>query len=575
MALKASQNILTGFDDYCQAFDTITQRAYLRFEHRDWKGMRNDTLERLDLYQKIVEETVGMLHRELGANAHRHDLWPDIKSFYAEACDAHQNAEIAYTFFNSVNRKLFNPIGIDPLLTFIESPPHRVIKESPDLFFTDTLNSATPQTMRAIIERYPFNTPYIDIEEDARLCAARIGRLIDPIVAQGGTAEIDMIKAPFFRGMSAYLVGRLRWPQGQYPIILALDNDDSGIRVDAMLTTQEEMRILFSFSRAYFHVKTTTPGPVVAFLKQLIPDKRIAELYISLGYHKHGKTELYRDLLRHQEVCSQDQFDFSPGKHGMVMIAFNMPNDDLIYKLIRDRFDSPKKTTFRQVLEKYDYVFKHDRAGRLLDVQTFENLKSEDCCFTPELLTEIQAEASNTSTVQNGYVVLHHAYVERRVTPLDLFLKTASAKDAEAVVIDYGNAIKDLARIDVFPGDMLLKNFGVTRLGRVVFYDYDEICPLLQCNFRKIPQARRYEDELSDEPWFTIGENDVFPEEFSAFLGLSPALRQVFMKYHGDLLEIDFWRHTQSQLQAGAWTHIRPYGRRQKIRPPLDWQVKS
>jgi isocitrate dehydrogenase kinase/phosphatase len=575
LAIKAFRIIRAGFEDYCEAFATITQRAYIRFEKRDWQGMRSDTLERLSLYSKIIDGTVGLLHRELGEQARQCELWPAIKARYAQAFNDQKNAEIAYTFFNSINRKTFNPVGIDPVLTFIAPPPHEVLKETPDLFFTTPINDAIPQAIRSILGQYQFDTPFIDLIEDARLCAVRIGRLIDETGAAGQNVEIDMLKAPFFRGMSAYLVGRVRWPGGRFPIIFALDNDTSGIRVDALLTTQEEMRVLFSFSRAYFHVKTTTPGPLVAFLQQLMPGKRIAEIYISLGYNRHGKTELYRDLLHHQQVCSQDQFDFSPGKRGLVMIAFNMPNDDLIYKLIRDRFDSPKRTTFRQVMEKYDYVFKHDRAGRLLDVQTFENLKSEDCCFMPDLLSAIRTEASKTATVEGSSVVLHHTYVERRVTPLDLFLKTAPHKVAEAIVIDYGRAIKDLARINVFPGDMLLKNFGVTRLGRVVFYDYDEICPLLDCNFRKLPTARQYEDELSEEPWFSVGENDVFPEEFSAFIGLSPDLRRVFLKYHGDLLQPEFWRRTQEQLRTGAWTHIRPYGKAQKLRQTRQKNVKS
>lgn len=574
LATRALHILRTGFVDYCNAFATITQRAYARFEKRDWHGMRNDTLERLDLYSKIVGETVGLLHRELGDRASQYEPWPVIRTLYAQAFNDQDNAEIAYTFFNSVNRKIFNPVGIDARLTFIDPPPHEILKENPDLFFTLPIKDATVQTMRTILGQYPFETPFIDLDEDARQCAVRIGRWIDTNLHQYKNVEIDMLKVPFFRGMSAYLVGKLRWPDGQCPIIFALDNDADGIRVDAVLTTQEEMRVIFSFARAYFHVNTTSPGPVVAFLKQLMPEKRIAEIYISLGYNRHGKTELYRDLLCHQKVCSLDQFDFSPGKHGMVMIAFNMPNDDLIYKLIRDRFDTPKHTTLRQVMEKYDYVFKHDRAGRLLDVQVFENLTTGDCCFTPDLIAEIRSEASKTATVQDGSVVLHHTYVERRVTPLDLFLKTAPPDAAESVVIDYGNAIKDLARINVFPGDMLLKNFGVTRLRRVVFYDYDEICPLLDCHFRKLPEARHYEDELSEEPWFSVGKNDVFPEEFSAFLGLPPDLRRVFLKYHNDLLEPEFWRRTQEQLREGTWGHIRPYGSAQQLKQARLKNVK-
>lgn len=565
-AKQGQQIIWTGFEDFRKAFATITQRARQRFEQRDWEAMRRDTLERLDLYPKIVDETIGMMHRELGSMVCQIELWISIRSLYIKSCKNRRDAEIACTFYNSVNRKILTSIGADPLLTFIEKTPHDVQLESPDLYFTFSAEDLTPQTIRSLLDRYQIQTAFADMEEDARRCAVRIGNLTDHIAHYGKNLRIEMLKAPFYRGMSAYLVGRLKWSEGLRPIVFVLDNNPEGVCVDALLTTQEEMRILFSFSRAYFHIETPNPGSIVTFLKQLMPKKRTAELYIGLGYHKHGKTELYRDLLRHQQVCSEDQFSYSPGKHGMVMITFNMPGDDLIYKLIRDRFGSPKKTTIQKVMEKYDYVFKHDRAGRLLDVQTFENLRLEDCCFTPDLLAEILTEATHAATVADGLVLLHHTYVERRVTPLDLFLNEAEPAVAESVVIDYGRAIKDLAMINVFPGDMLIKNFGVTRLGRVVFYDYDELCPLLECNFRKLPEARRYEDELSAEPWFTIGEHDVFPEEFSAFLGLPPKLRQVFLKYHGDLLKPDFWLQTQAQIRIGALTHIRPYGKSQKLR---------
>jgi isocitrate dehydrogenase kinase/phosphatase len=564
---QALQIILTGFNDFCEAFATITQRASRRFEQKDWHGMRRDTVERLDLYPKIVDETVGMLNRKLGKDRRQKNLWTTSKTIYHQVCKDRSDAEIAFTFYNSVIRKLFHSIDIEPELTFIEPPPLTACEPASELYFSIELKKITPQTIGEIFEKYQFRTPFVDLHEDARRCAIRIGQLVELPEGPKHTPSIDMLRAPFFRGMSAHLVGRLRWRNRVSPLVFVLDNDTLGLRVDALLTTQAQMRRLFSFSRAYFHVQTPSPGAIVAFLKQSMPEKRIAELYIGLGYHKHGKTELYRDLLHHQKVCSQDRFDFSPGKHGMVMITFNMPEDDLIYKLIRDRFDSPKQTTARKVMEKYDYVFKHDRAGRLLDVQLFENLKLEECCFTPALLEEISKEAKNAATVTNDDVILHHAYVERRVTPLDLFIKSAAPDDAKAVVIDYGQAIKDLANINVFPGDMLIKNFGVTRLGRVVFYDYDELCPLLECNFRKLPHARQYEDELSDEPWFTVGVHDVFPEEFSAFLGLPPHLRQVFLKYHGDLLEPDFWLQTQSQIRSGTWTHIRPYGTPPKLRP--------
>jgi isocitrate dehydrogenase kinase/phosphatase len=557
--------VRTGFEDFSAAFATITQLAAQRFERRDWRGMRRDTVERIDLYPRIVNETTRMLLRSLGPQAHRAALWAAIKKQYRLDLQDRCDFDVACTFYNSIHRKVFTQTGIDPGLTFVDPSPEAP-RIKPELFFDSTVERLTPAIIASILTQYRFRTAFQNLAEDARLCAFRIGQWVDRI---GGTPDglrLQMLKMPFFRGMSAYLVGRLYWSNRQCPLVFALDNGDGGICVDALLTTVEDLRILFSFSRAYFHVQTSCPKAIVAFLKEMMPEKRIAEIYIGLGYHKHGKTELYRDLLQHRQVCSLDRFDFSPGKHGMVMIAFNMSQDDLIYKLIRDRFDSPKRTTARQVMEKYDYVFKHDRAGRLLDVQTFENLELEDCCFTPRLLEEIQTRATRAATICDGRVILHHTYVERRVIPLDLYLQQADADAAESAIIDYGRAIKDLARINVFPGDMLIKNFGVTRLGRVVFYDYDELCPLTECNFRRLPQSRHYEDELSAEPWFTVGENDVFPEEFAAFLGLPPRLKQVFFKFHQDLLDPGFWQQTQEEIRSGTLRHIRPYGEARRLR---------
>jgi len=302
-----------------------------------------------------------------------------------------------------------------------------------------------------------------------------------------------------------------------------------------------------------------------------MPLKRKAELFIILGHHKHGKSELYRDLQHHQRVCRLDRFDLAPGARGMVMIAFSMADDDLIYKIIRDRFDTPKRATRRQVASKYDFVFRHDRAGRLLDVQTFDNLCLDLGCLAPALAAELRTQATRTARIVGDSVVFDSVYVERRVTPLDLFLKTAAADAARDAVIDYGNAIKDMARINIFAGDMLIKNFGVTRLGRVVFYDYDELMPLTECRFRRIPPARHVEDDMAAEPWFAVGDNDVFPEEFVFFLGLSPALRDVFMAHHADLLEVTFWRQCQARIHQGDWMPIWPYGPQERLRPaPAD-----
>ena len=566
---KVLQMLWQGFDTFCRDFRDITGRACRRFEQRDWQGMHQDIVERLDLYQLVVDQTQSALLASLADQARDCSLWLSVREQFARQSAQRCDSQLAGTFYNSINRRIFQTVGIDPKLEFIENlEPAHDDDNRPRLVFSLMVERVSAQTISSILTRYRFRSEFSDLQTDAMLCARRIHRLLAEEGEGIAGVRIEMLKAAFFRDMNAYLIGRMSCNGRQWPLVFALGHDDQGLFVDALLLRPEEIRILFSFTRAYFHVQTPCPGELVQFLKQLMPQKRNAELYIVLGFHKHGKTELYRDLLDHRQVCGQDRFTPAAGQRGMVMIAFTMPEDDLIYKLIRDRFASPKKTTQQQVMEKYDYVFKHDRAGRLLDVQTFENLEIEQCCFTPELLAEIRREAGQTAIFTDDAVIFQHIYVERRVTPLDLYLQHAPDDAGEAAVIDYGQAIKDLAHINVFPGDMLIKNFGVTRLGRVVFYDYDELCPLTVCNFRHMPQAIRYEDALEAEPWFLVNDKDVFPEEFSAFLGLAPHQREVFLRHHADLLTPEFWQHTQAQIRAGVWTPILPYTDAQRLHRP-------
>lgn len=567
-AVEALARLQQGFHEYEDGFAAITRRAVARFEKRDWSGMRADTIERLDLYPGVVGETVRAVVDRLGPLSQSPAVWRRLKADYAIGLDRRADAELARTFYNSVNRRIMETVGIDPELEFFAADPDdEPLPPTDAVCFCMQAPAVTAELIEAVLARFEFRIPFTRRPTDARLCSERIRMHLAHAPEPDAPVRIEMVRTPFFREMRAYLIGRLRRGNYQIPLVFALANDGPapGLLVDALLLTTDALRVLFSFSHAYFHVLSQRPRHLVRFLRQLMPTKRIAELYIGLGYNKHGKTELYRDLLSHQEVCGLDRFQFAPGQRGMVMIAFNMPQDDLIYKVIRDRFASPKSATRQQVMEKYDFVFRHDRAGRLVDVQTFENLELETCCLMPDLLAELEAEAQRTVTVSEDRVLLHHVYVERRMVPLDLYLKEADARAAKAAVIEYGKAIKDLARINVFPGDLLIKNFGVTRLGRVVFYDFDELCPLTDCRFRRMPQARGYEDEMAAEPWFAVADNDVFPEEFASFLALPPDLRQVFLQHHGNLLTPDFWQQTQETIRAGILTPILPYSDAERL----------
>ena len=559
--------ILTAFNTYRTCFKEITHRAQSNFIYRDWQAMRADAYRRLALYREGVDGIEADIRQLLTDGVGDKRIWADIKTAYSVRLVSNDDWELAETFFNSITRRIFSTVGVDSNIEFVntefDTPPNHA---SSACFHSLRNMEPNASLIKRVLTEYTWLAPFQNLEYDARQAGAKIKAHLQNLGSAGKIDRIDIIQSVFYRGMGAYLVGRIYAGSTRIPLAIALLNMPDGIVIDGVLLSEDDLSILFSFTRSHFHVDVDRPYDLVQFLKSTLPHKRIAELYISIGFHKHGKTELYRELLDHLSVCYEDRFDISRGQRGMVMIVFNMPNDDLVFKLIRDRFDSPKKTTRREVMEKYDLVFKHDRAGRLVDTQVFEHLKFEGGCVSTQLLTELKEGAGKTVKIAEDSIIVQHAYVERRVTPLDIFLKEADEAEAISAVLDWGNAIKDLAVSNIFPGDILLKNFGVTRHGRVVFYDYDELCSLTSCNFRKLPPPSVEDDEMAAEPWFYVDENDVFPEELQYFMELSGSLKKVFLKHHADLFDVDFWQQTQDKISAGELPQIYPYSNSCRIK---------
>ena len=563
MAEETVITILDGYRAYRAHFQEITLRAMDRFVSGDWTGMQADTVERLDAYQKVLQQVVTALTASLGPRSADHALWIDAKTAFTSELDRVSDPDLAETFFNSVTRRLGNIIGADPQREFVHDEPRPLpAPRAGRDFISFTAEGRSPEALCAdIIEASVFQPHFRDVQRDVHRMVPYLSDPSPDASTRQRIHHVDLLIPAFFRGMGAYLIGRTVTADGHCrPLAIALINDRDGITVDGIIHDTRGMRLLFSYTHSYFHVSTDRIMALVAFLHPLLPHRRMAELFISLGFNRHGKTELYRDLARHQNAC-RDIFDISPGTPGMVMAVFNMPSDDLVFKIIRDRFAQPKRTTRREVIAKYDYIFRHDRTGRLPDTQSFEHLSFDRGCFHPELIRVLETTAKRSVAIDAARVIIARAYVERRVQPLDLYLAKATAAAARAAVIDFGQAIKDLAYSNIFPGDMLLKNFGVTDLGRVIFYDFDEICPLTECRFRRKPTATSYEDELASEPWYFVSHNDIFPEEFEHFLGLTGDLKEAFMAHHKDLLSVDFWRRTQEQIKAGVPIHVFPYRR--------------
>jgi isocitrate dehydrogenase kinase/phosphatase len=558
-------SINAAYRRYERGFEEITRRARRRFERRDWSGAQADATERLALYKAHVDAAVADVHDILEDAVMERTVWAAMRSHHALHTAGQPDVELAETFFNSVTRRVFSTVGVDPAIEYLD----RTAAVQPDeqaagIYQSHVVQAVDADLVRRLLLELPWSVPYAQLDRDAVLVAELIAARIRGVIGAPGPVTLDLLRAVFYRNKGAYLVGRIRAATATIPLVLPLLHAERGIVVDAVLMTSDEASVVFGFSWTYFRVDSPRPRALVDFLGSIMPLKPVNELYISIGYNKHGKTELYRSLMRHLEEA-EARFAFAEGDEGMVMAVFTLPSFNVVFKVIKDTFGAPKNATRRLVMDKYHFVFVRDRVGRLADAQEFEHLEFPVRCFPDDLLAYLLGVAGATVRVEGTRVIIRHLYTERRVTPLNLYLREAHDEPAREAVIDYGNAIKDLAAADIFTGDMLLKNFGVTRNGRVICYDYDELCLLSQCRFRRVPPPVVPEDEFAAEPWFHVGENDVFPEEFRSFLVPPGRLRESFLAAHSDLLDLDFWRGVQRRLAAGEVVDVFPYRREARL----------
>ena len=563
-ARQAAAKIHVAFDRYCEEFRSITARARARFERREWHGAQADAIERLTLYRRTVDDLVAALPSILGGDARHRGAWHVMKDRYVELTADRVDAEVAWTFFSSVTRRVFGTVGVSVDLEFVGADFDHLPPASAGLVHaTYPVGGDLVPVVRWILGDLRFGSMYRDLVGDAgRVATAIEGHL--RILGQPTIRSFELLPTVFYRNKGAYIVGRIVTSGGFVPLVLALLHPADGITVDAVLLTSDEASIVFGFTRSYFHADIIHPRAIVGFLQSIMPLKRVDELYTSIGFNKHGKTELYRHLLRHLET-SDARFEVAEGDKGLVMCVFALPSLQIVFKVIRDRFGFPKNITRQAVMDKYHFVFVHDRVGRLADAQEFEHLALPRDRFDQRVLDELLREAAGSVHLAGDRVIVQHCYTERLVTPLNLYLKRAGPDAAKDAIVDYGNAIKDLAAANIFTGDMLLKNFGVTRHARVIFYDYDELCLLTDCSIRPLPEAASPEDELAAEAWFFVGERDVFPEEFRPLVSLPGPLGHAFLTAHEDLLGVAFWRGMQERQRAGDIVDVIPYREERRL----------
>ena len=565
LAALCAEETLKEFHAYEVQFDQITGRARGRFLERDWRASHEDATERLRLYSHVLDGLTNRIAELMGSRLRTRAVWSGMKAVYSSRIARSVRWELAESFFNSLTRRVFATEGVNQAIEFVDTD-----FDAPPNYHPDALcQTYAGKNLSGLIidaltdEKHAgfARENWYGLESEAAAAADRIS--IER--SSGESAVLEIFRGVFYRGRGAYVLGRIVANDAALPVALCLvHRSQEGLRLDAVLTGTADLAILFSYTRAYFRVATPSAYQLVQWLRQLMPEKRVADLYNAIGQNRHAKTEFYRDFVRHLQQ-SHDCFVPAEGARGMVMLVFTLPSYDVVFKLIRDHFDAPKDVDRTEVLQRYRLVFEHDRAGRLVEAHEFEHLRIPCNRFDPSLVEDLLRDAGRTVRVDNGHVVIAHAYVERRVRPLNLLFAECDAKAAIAAACDYGQSIKDLAASNIFPGDLLTKNFGLTRRGRVVFYDYDELCLLTDCNFRKLPVAKTYDEEISAEPWFSVRPNDIFPEEFPNFLSFPPQARKALFERHGDLFQPDFWRQVQEELRTGDLPEIPPYNQERRL----------
>ncbi len=565
---QATGLILTGFSRYFQCFQLMTQGARGLFEKARWADAQDISKQRIDLYKEIIEEISRELQELLKEQCADISFWQALKPVFRQQISSLDNQELLETFYNSVCCYLFGHAYVDEHMMFVAGDPNRSLGQTDDsLLNRYSIGSSIRALIYRILSDYQLNISMEDTERDVRNIVLAIKeRVLPNMKTERSNITVEVLKSVFYRNKGAYLVGRIySSDRQQMPFVIPLINNERGAMfVDTAIFDTDDVSIIFSFTRSYFMVDTPIPGQIVAFLKQLMPNKEIAELYNAIGQNKHGKTEFYRSFLKHLQ-SSDDQFVIAPGIKGMVMSVFTLPSYGIVFKIIKDKFDPPKEMSHETVREKYRLVSRHDRVGRMADTQEFSHFRFPLNRFSDELLAELNKVASSQITLENDEIVINHLYTERKMIPLNLYLHDATDEQIEEAMDEYGNAIKQIAAANIFPGDMLLKNFGVTRHGRVVFYDYDEICFLTECVFREIPEPQTEEQEMASSPWYHVGPFDVFPEEFRLFFTGNPKAKRAFEKYHSDLYHVDFWRQMQDRIAHGSVEDIFPYRRKKRF----------
>ncbi len=557
--------LVDGFNKHYRLFHESSAVAKQRFNKARWEEGQRAVRARIQFYDQRVNETTERLHREFDVDGLSDAVWQHAKLHYIGLLTNHKQPELAETFFNSVccrilHRTYFRNdfIFVRPAVSteYLESDPPTYRCYYPN-------EEDVGPCIRKILLDFGWAREFQDLDRDAGFILRAAVSHLGTVPAREANLQIQVLNSPFYRNKGAYVIGKAVNGGLEYPFAVPVLHSAAGkLYVDTIILDAGRIGALFSLSRAYFMVDMDVPSGYVQFLRSITPNKPRSELYTMLGLGKQGKTMFFRDLIFHLHH-SADKFIVAPGIRGTVMLVFTLPSYPYVFKVIKDVFGASKEVDHDTVRRKYQLVKQVDRVGRMADTLEFSKVALPRRRFSQELIDELYKEVPSLMEEDGEDLIIKHLYIERRMKPLNIYLEEAEKAGrgdlVEQAVREYGNAIRELAIANIFPGDLLWKNFGVTRYGRVVFYDYDEIEYMTDCTFRRIPPPPNFEAEMSGEVWYPVSRLDVFPEEFETFLLVSDRIRDAFMCHHPDLFDVEFWRKTQELVREGTIQDFFPY----------------
>lgn len=566
-AKKMAYQIMASFDKNYRWFSRVTRGAQQRFEQGRWSDVLSASKERISLYEQSLSNAVTDLYEQIIVHQKDHAFWIELKHAFANLIETHPQFELAETYYNSVIGKVFRHKTINNDIMFVL--PSKCFLPGQDrqkIIHCFDPSTTVKEMYEAVFDRYTFNIPYEDKERDLQnLEEALRQRLTNKELAS--VTAVELLKPVFYRGRAGYLIGRMCMPDKNIPFVIALHTTNRHtLFVDALLTKRSDLSVTFGFARSYFMAETQYPSEIVAFLHELLPNKKQFELFIALGHYKHGKTAFYRNFLDHINN-SNDQFSVAPGIRGLVMMVFDLPSYGVVFKIIKDEFGESKKITREHVLDRYKLVKMSDRVGRMADTHEYVNFRLPLARIAPELLEELKETCASSIEISDDVLIIKHLYIERKMTPLNLYLQQETDPEKlHDAINELGTCIKQIAMANIFPGDMLHKNFGITRHGRVIFYDYDEICYMHERNFRTLP--------VSDDPYaldtLSVAPNDVFPEQFEHFIVGKRPFKSMLKEMHAELMSPEYWRDIQRKLAEGALHHFTPYPQSRRFKHNYD-----